>query len=290
MIGHHVGICKRLHYVTDENIDIEAKDRKKPTKDSNKIFIPKVDGRILHGKEKENVNEAIIVGSDKTVPANPITISSSPNEETNHFETVNLEATTDKTKPTNFAPILSLSQHNKFALLNNNPEGDSSSSKQPSIQKSTDMQVTQRKSNDKRIEVIPAVVFKEQDRFLEVELSDNCLKTLAASGEADDASSQVSFIDATQEMHDKSSTDGDQDFSDKTPDNVKKDMVFLNESWANMVENEEEDTSLNQAPSQPVENFQVVLSKGQKRAQKKLNTSSKDSYATRSKVSQKPFK
>jgi hypothetical protein len=67
-------------------------------------------------------------------------------------------------------------------------------------------------------------------------------------------------------------------------------MVFLNESWANMVENEEEDTSLNQAPSLPVENFQVVLSKGQKRAQKKLNTSSKDSYATRSKVSQKPFK
>jgi hypothetical protein len=174
--------------------------------------------------------------------------------------------------------------------LNNNPEGDSSSSKQPSIQKSTDKQVTQRKSNDKRIEVIPAAVFKERDRLLEVELSDNCLKTLAASGEADDASSQGSFIDATQEMHDKSSTDGDQDFSDKTPDNVKKDMVFLNESWANIVENEEEDTSLNQAPSQPVENFQVVLSKGQKRAQKKLNTSSKDSYATRSKVSQKPFK
>jgi hypothetical protein len=290
MIGHHVGICKRLHYVTDENIDIEADDRKKPTKDSNKIFIPKVDGRILHGKEKENVNEAIIVGSDKTVPANPITISSSPNEETNHFETVNLEATTDKTKPTNSAPILSLSHHNKFALLNNNPEGDSSSSKQPSIQKSTDKQVTQRKSNDKRIEVIPAAVFKERDRLLEVELSDNCLKTLAASGEADDASSQGSFIDATQEMHDKSSTDGDHDFSDKTPDNVKKDMVFLNESWANMVENEEEDTSLNQAPSLPVENFQVVLSKGQKRAQKKLNTSSKDSYATRSKVSQKPFK
>jgi hypothetical protein len=94
------------------------------------------------------------------------------------------------------------------------------------------------------------------------------LKTLAAGGEADDASSQGSFIDATQEMHDKSSTDGDHDFSDKTPDNVKKDMVFLNESWANMVENEEEDTSLNQAPSLPVENFQVVLSKGQKRAQK----------------------
>jgi hypothetical protein len=130
--------------------------------------------------------------------------------------------------------------------------------------------------------------------LLEVELSDNSLKTLAAGGEADDASSQGSFIDATQEMHDKSSTDGDQDFSDKTLDNVKKDMVFLNESWANMVENEEEDTSLkqflDQAPSQPAENFQVVLSKGQKRAQKKVNTSSKDSYVTRSKVSQKPFK
>jgi galactose-1-phosphate uridylyltransferase len=60
------------------------------------------------------------------------------------------------------------------------------------------------------------------------------------------------------------------------------------------VDNDDEEARLMQflekAPSQPVENFQVQLSKGQKRTQKKLNQSSKDSYQTRSKVSLKPFK
>jgi hypothetical protein len=79
-----------------------------------------------------------------------------------------------------------------------------------------------------------------------------------------------------------------------TPPNVKKDMAFLNESWANMVENEDQEARLQQFleqdPPQAVQNFQVVLSKSQKKAQKKQNISSKDSYATRSKVNLKPFK
>jgi hypothetical protein len=77
------------------------------------------------------------------------------------------------------------------------------------------------------------------------------------------------------------------------PDKVEKDMVFLKESWANMADAEEqlqknlEDTGQHNLD----DGFQVQLSKGQKRIQKKLKQSSRDSYATRSKgVSPKPFR
>jgi hypothetical protein len=77
------------------------------------------------------------------------------------------------------------------------------------------------------------------------------------------------------------------------PDRVEKDMVFLKESWANMADAEEqlqknlEDTGQHNLD----DGFQVQLSKGQKRIQKKLKQSSRDSYATRSKgVSPKPFR
>jgi hypothetical protein len=75
-----------------------------------------------------------------------------------------------------------------------------------------------------------------------------------------------------------------------TPARVAKDMVFLKESWANMVEDDEDtiqnadDTSLHD------EGFQIHLSKNQKKAQKKVKQSSRDSYATRSRVPLKPFK
>lgn len=79
------------------------------------------------------------------------------------------------------------------------------------------------------------------------------------------------------------------------PDRVEKDMVFLKESWANMADAEEEiqrnleDTG--QHALIPDDGFQIQLSKGQKRIQKKLKQSSMDSYATRSKgVSPKPFR
>jgi hypothetical protein len=67
-------------------------------------------------------------------------------------------------------------------------------------------------------------------------------------------------------------------------------MAFLKESWANMVEAEDEadhniaDTNLHD------DGFQIHMSKNQKKAQKKVKQSSRDSYATRSRVPPKPFK
>jgi hypothetical protein len=72
-------------------------------------------------------------------------------------------------------------------------------------------------------------------------------------------------------------------------------MNFLKESWANLVESEMQnpidETNEDQTDKVDDDGFQVQLSKGQKKAQKKLLLqASRDSYTTRSKVSPKPSK
>jgi hypothetical protein len=61
-----------------------------------------------------------------------------------------------------------------------------------------------------------------------------------------------------------------------------------------MVENEDDEARLTEflekEPNQSADGFQIRLSKGHKRSQKKKNQSSRDSYATRSRVNPKPFK
>jgi hypothetical protein len=74
-----------------------------------------------------------------------------------------------------------------------------------------------------------------------------------------------------------------------TPSRVAKDMAFLKESWANMVE-AEDNTTQNMETAAQDEGFQIHLSKNKKKTQKKLMQSSRDSYATRSRVPPKPFR
>jgi hypothetical protein len=75
-----------------------------------------------------------------------------------------------------------------------------------------------------------------------------------------------------------------------TPERVAKDMAFLKESWANMVEEEEDNNQRVEDTTLQADGFQIHLSKNKKKAQKKLLHSSRDSYATRSRVPPKPFK
>jgi hypothetical protein len=75
-----------------------------------------------------------------------------------------------------------------------------------------------------------------------------------------------------------------------TPDRVAKDMAFLKESWANMVEEEEDTNQRVEDTTVQADGFQIHLSKNKKKAQKKLLQSSRDSYATRSRVPPKPFR
>jgi hypothetical protein len=77
------------------------------------------------------------------------------------------------------------------------------------------------------------------------------------------------------------------------PNKVARDMAFLKKSWANMTEADEafqniEATSHNADTTD--QGFQIHMSKQQKKSQKKLKQSSRDSYATRSKVPPKPFR
>jgi hypothetical protein len=67
-------------------------------------------------------------------------------------------------------------------------------------------------------------------------------------------------------------------------------MEFLRESWANLAEAEDNATTKDDMIHTADDGFQVQLSKNQKKAQKKVLHSSKDSYATRSKFSLKPLK
>jgi hypothetical protein len=108
-----------------------------------------------------------------------------------------------------------------------------------------------------------------------------------------DVSSQDSdFVDETQFHRDYAPAEDIQ--IDNTPERVQKDMRFLKDSWANIVDLEEQEAINSMvAAEEPLvgeEGFQVKTSKHQRKVQKKKIQSSKDSYATRSKVNQKPFK
>jgi hypothetical protein len=77
------------------------------------------------------------------------------------------------------------------------------------------------------------------------------------------------------------------------PDKVARDMAFLKESWANMTEADEAFQNIeatSHAADTTDQGFQIHMSKQQKKSLKKLKQSSRDSYATRSKVASKPFR
>ncbi|MCI79046.1 hypothetical protein A2U01_0100317, partial [Trifolium medium] len=67
VIGHHVGICKKLNYGTEDQHDKESQEKRKQLKDANKVYVQTKDGRV--GSTKEIVD----VESDKvdvTIPVN----------------------------------------------------------------------------------------------------------------------------------------------------------------------------------------------------------------------------
>jgi hypothetical protein len=109
--------------------------------------------------------------------------------------------------------------------------------------------------------------------------------------DSDDSTQDLAFVDATQFQKEDLLPDPNQPLL--TPVRVQNDMVFLKDSWANMVDDEQQNLQLEESSARQHlsdDGFQIKLSKNQKKAQKKVSLTSKDSYATRSKVSQKPFK
>jgi hypothetical protein len=146
----------------------------------------------------------------------------------------------------------------------------------------------------------PSSILREQDRLLEQELNLN-------EDEEEESSSDELFVNATQVieninpsvipgdcqamvLHKPINPSAEEPSNRIIPDRVVKDMEFLRESWANLAEAEENEKTRNDMIHTADDGFQVQLSKEQKRAQKKKLQASRDSYATRSKVSPKPFK
>jgi hypothetical protein len=149
----------------------------------------------------------------------------------------------------------------------------------------------------------PAEQFKIQDQQLERDLNTN-VEDVDGVVQSD---SDDSIVNTTQfQIENAKSSSANVDLR-QTPDRILKDMQFLKASWAAMAEEEEEEGSQNlkaaendmqnqvlevaeNAIQQQDDGFQVSLSKHQKKIQKKKSQSSKESYATRSRVNSKPFK
>lgn len=116
-------------------------------------------------------------------------------------------------------------------------------------------------SVDTKSLINPAVLLKEQDRIVEQELLAEQEKQddkVQNSNEDDDSSIGSEFVDATQVTADSESV-GDSSDHEKTPvikrtqegsskndtsDVNKRNMEFLKDTWANMVEDEENEARL----------------------------------------------
>jgi predicted nucleic acid-binding protein len=131
---------------------------------------------------------------------------------------------------------------------------------------------------------------KEADLQLEDELNENFNGDKQANFTDSDESTQGSFVDATQ--HQLMVREDTNIGTVLSPVRVAKDMEFLKNSWANMMEEEEADKVLDDpGPStNPNAGFQLVLSKNQRKGQKRTTVANRDSYTTRSKGTSKPFK
>jgi hypothetical protein len=170
--------------------------------------------------------------------------------------------------------------------------GESSKTKSQALPEASPVQVEQQNIFHCLADATDGVVgssqhSKSKDNIDDVELVND--ESLVVSDD-DNSSHDSAFVDATQFQKDDTLVEQQPIL---TPVRVQKDMAFLKESWVNMVEMEENqnidqaDTSVGHLSE---DGFQVKLSKNQKKAQKKASQSSKDSYATRSKVNLKPFK
>jgi hypothetical protein len=132
--------------------------------------------------------------------------------------------------------------------------------------------------------------FREADLQLEDELNENINGDKQTNFTDSDESTQGSFVDATQ--HQLMVREDTHIGAVLSPVRVAKDMEFLKNSWANMMEEEETDKVLEDpGPSaNPNAGFQLVLSKNQRKGQKRATVANMDSYTTRSKGTFKPFK
>ncbi|KAK2352210.1 hypothetical protein QL285_096523 [Trifolium repens] len=274
VIGHNFENCKRWN--KDESMRNENNHFVKQSAhvEPKQIYVPTKDGRNIQSKPNEAANV--------------------------EKEIINVEATNSKSPQVNL-------------------DGGNINDSRSSSKTSQNLQADKRQLEETVLcPVSPRSLLREQDKQLEKALNDD--EDVGEEFEDNNVntvliveSSSQSFVNDTQPVAEPSQCENaghstqvvrvsqpvdnitNMIVAVPTPTRVAQDMEFLKDSWANMADAEEElqkkleDTRQMEALID--DGFQIQLSKGQNRVQKKLKQSSKDSYATRSKgVSPRPFK
>jgi hypothetical protein len=109
VIGHHVGICKKLNYVDDGKIDKEVREKRKPIKEVSKIYVQTNDGR-----NEQNINKEVInVESDKIddILLNRISDAEEANSKASKVTLAVPTSSKEKTTNTITSPPHTTSQH-----------------------------------------------------------------------------------------------------------------------------------------------------------------------------------
>jgi hypothetical protein len=286
VIGHNLENCKRWNKEEDLRTEKVIIMKKRAPTESKQIFVPTKDGNISQNKNKEVATAA---------------------KEIIDVEDTNSESTQGTNARTNENAGVSA---RKSPLL-----AGGSNSKNPQI--TPTLPVEQRQIDAPLLcPVSPRSLLREQDRQLEKDLSDDfdsdddntilIVENSSHDSIVNDSQPEVMMrqnvslaqplVEQFQPAEENSSAIQATNINVAacTPERVAQDMAFLKESWANIAEIEEEaqknleDTGQNEDKHD--DGFQLQRSKSQKKAQKKLKQSSKDSYATRSRVSSKPFR
>jgi hypothetical protein len=305
MIGHSFENCKRWN-VVEELKNNKEKSMKHKAPEKKKIYVQTNDGRIQQGQPIEIVNvETEVVNVEEQISTPQNTIVGINNNVTNSASKTSELVIQDTSVHVEKQPVNS-SQN--IIVGNNNNVSNSVSNLQVAVPHMQPHILSP---------VSPQELLRRQDKQLENELN--------ADYEGSwDTDSQGSFVETTQldaagvqnkELviytqgnsplipagirHEKTVTTvpmgGETSTAEanQIPDRVVSDMAFLKESWANMTEADAafqniEDT--NHIVDSADQGFQIHMSKHQKKAQKTVKSSSRDSYATRSKVPPKPFR
>jgi hypothetical protein len=288
VIGHSFDQCKRWNKEEDLVNDKENPIKKKAPAEPKQVNVPVKTGKVQQNKSNDMPN----------IVQNVVTNVESSREN----EIINVEDSGAKSPQVNLTDKV-----NKDISVNNEQS------------QSAEQLLKNRQLEPVLTPLSPRSIQLQQDAMLQKELNDNLNFEAENVLDFTETSSQGSIVKDSQCFNQSVSkaivvaplpdtvfqgaslsrplVAGDTSVpveTSKPPDRVLKDMAFLKDSWANMAEAEEEAhktlDEIEQMEDNSADGFQVQLSKSQKKAQKKLKQSSKDSYATRSKVAPKPFR
>ncbi|KAK2426741.1 hypothetical protein QL285_025377 [Trifolium repens] len=286
-IGHSVETCRKMNNEEHLKIDKDIVPKKKLIVEQKKTYIPVKDKNELGGSVRE------IIQIDDGSKQQQQVVEQSNSSEVHSSHRPGKEVMIDNTLEENPVQINPVQHANSLT-------GNLNTSTDNPVQINQVQQVQQLECNNAAISGQQAVdngylgpVLSPMPQASQVQQPDN---NNDGNSESFDSDSSETFVNATQIPIFQNGPS--HMVQNPFPERVLADMEFLKKSWANMVEEDEVNQDVNNDVSHAVEDeqqvqqdgFTIHLSKQQKKNQRKKVVSSRDSYATRSKVSPKPFR